>query len=79
MLQVLFEVEVISFIQANPYDEYELAPEEARKKLTVTQMLIICNCLREVADHHFDLNIQFTGNHKFSSFLHSLATTTTSE
>ena len=46
---MLFEIEVISFVQATPYDEYENTPEEARKKLTVAQMLIICNCLREVS------------------------------
>ena len=45
---VLFEVEVISYIQANAYDEYQSTPEEQRKKLSVQQMLIICNCLREV-------------------------------
>lgn len=45
---VLFEIEVISFIEANAYDEFEVTPEEQRKKLTLPQMLQICNCLRQV-------------------------------
>lgn len=45
---VLFEVEVISFIEANAYDQFELTPEEQRQKLTLPQMLQICNCLRQV-------------------------------
>ncbi len=45
---VLFEVEVISFVEANAFDQYEETCEDQRKKLTLEQMLKICNCLREV-------------------------------
>jgi FKBP-type peptidyl-prolyl cis-trans isomerase len=45
---VLFEIEVISFIEANAYDQYQASSEEQQKKLTMSQMLQICNCLREV-------------------------------
>ena len=48
MKTVLFEIEVISFIEANAYDEYEKSCEEQRKKITLAQMMQICNCLREV-------------------------------
>ena len=45
---VLFEIEVISFIEASAYDAFEVTPEEQRKKLSLDQILQICNCLREV-------------------------------
>ena len=48
IVKVLFEIEVISFIEANAYDSFELSSEEQRKKLTLDQILQICNCLREV-------------------------------
>lgn len=46
---VLFEIEVISYVESTPYDDFENAPEEARRSLSVDQMLVICNCLREVS------------------------------
>lgn len=50
---VLFEIEVISFIEANAYDSYELSSYEQRKKLTLDQILQICNCLRELGNDSF--------------------------
>jgi FKBP-type peptidyl-prolyl cis-trans isomerase len=45
---VMFEVEVISFVEASAYDNYEVTPENQRSQLTFEQMLQIVNCLREV-------------------------------
>jgi len=50
---VLFEIEVISYIEANAYDEFEVSPEEQRKKLTLPQILQICNCLRELGNDNY--------------------------
>ena len=35
-------------MESSAYDEFENKSEEQRKKLTLDQMLLICNCLREV-------------------------------
>jgi FKBP-type peptidyl-prolyl cis-trans isomerase len=50
---VLFEVEVVSFIEASAYDEYENKSAEQRKKLTLDQILLICNCLRELGNDNY--------------------------
>lgn len=47
----MFEIEIISFIEANALDTYDVTPDEQRKKLTIEQILQICNCLREVSFH----------------------------
>ncbi len=64
---VLFEIEVISFIEASAYDAFEVTPEEQRKKLTLDQILQICNCLREVI-----LNTRLTNNICSSSCFFSI-------
>ena len=45
---VLFEIEVVSFIEANEYEKFEQSSDEQRAKLSLSHMLRICNCLREV-------------------------------
>ena len=50
---VLFEVECISFIEANEYEKYENSTDEQRAKVSFKQMMHICNCLREVGNDHF--------------------------
>ncbi|CAF0907657.1 unnamed protein product [Brachionus calyciflorus] len=50
---VLFEIEVISFVEANAYDQYETASDEQREKVNLEQMLKICNCLRELGNDNY--------------------------
>lgn len=50
---VLFEIEVISFVESNAYDNYEQCTDEQREKVTLDQMLKICNCLRELGNDNY--------------------------
>lgn len=50
---VMFEVEIISFIEANVFDKYEETCEEQRKKISFEEMLRICNCLRELGNDNY--------------------------
>lgn len=50
---VLFEIEVISFVEANAFDNYETFSDEQREKMSLEQMLKICNCLRDLGNDNY--------------------------
>jgi FK506-binding protein 6 len=50
---VMFEIEIISFIEANAFDRYEETCEEQRKKISFEEMVKICNCLRELGNDNY--------------------------
>ncbi|RNA40467.1 inactive peptidyl-prolyl cis-trans isomerase FKBP6-like [Brachionus plicatilis] len=50
---VLFEIEVISFVEANAFDNYEASSDEQRGKMSLDQILKICNCLRELGNDNY--------------------------
>lgn len=72
---VLFEIEVISFIEANAYDSYELSSEEQRKKLNLAQILQICNCLRELGNDNYGRKLYKEASKKYRKSIYLLDNT----
>lgn len=72
---VLFEIEVISFIEANAYDTYEVTPEEQRKKLNLAQILQICNCLRELGNDNYGRKLYKEASKKYRKSIYLLENT----
>jgi len=72
---VLFEIEVISYIEANAFDAYEVTPEEQRKKLTLEQILQICNCLRQLGNDNYGRKLYREASKKYRKSIYLLENT----
>lgn len=72
---VLFQIEVISFIEANAFDSYELTSDDQRKKLNLAQILQICNCLRELGNDNYGRKLYKEASKKYRKSIYLLDNT----